>query len=372
VHGARILGCVERLATRKGRGVEAAVRTMLERFASLGQEAWAGWLAMTGGALWRPDLTPWVVALVALLMLALLRRRPRPLEVRPPQLLITHGEVHLELAEGSASPARSRAGLPAAAEAGTVSLTLSNLSRYPIQVLEVALRPLGRGAPRIGVVEAVVPPLAVVDLQVRVPLALEGDGWLEVYCYAAAPRQKLHRHRAELVWEPWVTRFKVAPMDQVTDPVRRVASSDRRALLLPESVADQPVDPPLAALEAEPEGLSAHEPVAELPAREELLGEAEERPVGEGEPVVAAELPLSAVWARLAKRPRQELPPPLNAALPVEAPSLPEHPESPPPSAPSPSAAPLGAHGRSSEAPEEGSEEVPTEPRQRLEFPEKF
>ena len=178
---------------------------------------------------WPPTLAWWLLALAALLMLAALRRgRPRPLDVRPPQLLITQGEVVPD-PDAGVPTRRRRPSDPSGAQGGTLAMTVSNLSRYPVQLLEVALRGESRGAPRVAEVEAVVPAMGAVEVVTRLPLGLQGDGWLDLYCYAAAPRHKTHRHRAELVWEPWAARFKVAPMEQVVTPARRLASDERNA-----------------------------------------------------------------------------------------------------------------------------------------------
>jgi hypothetical protein len=221
--------------------LETTVRRILDTAGAFGEAAWAWWSDLAAEASWPPALGPWLLALIALLLLAALRRRrPPPLEVRPPQLLITQGEVLPEAGPQGPVRRRRRPGDPGAAAAGRLKMTLSNLSRYPVQVLEVALRQESRGAPRVAELEAVVPPLGALELEVRVPLGLAGDGWLDVYCYAAAPRQKLHRHRAELVWEPWVSRFKVAPMEQATAAAKRLASDERSALFeLPDPPASE-------------------------------------------------------------------------------------------------------------------------------------
>ena len=216
--------------------METTVRRILDTVAAFNDAAWAWWSDVSAQGSWPPSLGPWLLALVVLLLLAALRRRrPPPLEVRPPQLLITQGEVVPDAAPQASARRRRRAGDPGAARAGRLTMTVSNLSRYPVQVLEVALRQESRGAPRVAELEAVVPALGALEVEARVPLGLASDGWLDVYCYAAAPRHKLHRHRAELVWEPWVSRFKVAPMEQVTAPAKRLASDEGKALFdLPE------------------------------------------------------------------------------------------------------------------------------------------
>ena len=272
--------------------METTVRRILDTAGAFGEAAWAWWSDLAAEASWPPALGPWLLALVVLLLLAALRRRrPPSLEVRPPQLLITQGEVLPEAGPLGSPVRRRRRGEPGAAAAGRLTMTLSNLSRYPVQVLEVALRQESRGAPRVAELEAVVPPLGALELEVRVPLGLAGDGWLDVYCYAAAPRQKLHRHRAELVWEPWVSRFKVAPMEQATAAAKRLASDERSALF------DLPDPPAEAGAVAAPAMEPASVASAVLPA---AVAD-EPNPIPATVKPAPDATPLGALWARLPK-----------------------------------------------------------------------
>jgi len=200
---------------------------------------------------------------------------------------------------------------------GRLTMTVSNLSRYPVQVLEVALRQESRGAPRVTELEVVVPPLGALEVEARVPLGLAGDGWLDVYCYAAAPRHKLHRHRAELVWEPWVSRFKVAPMEQVTAPVKRLASDEAKALFdLPEpplTAYAEPVVPAATGANARPDGSV---PAGRATAKPPTIAATPPAAAATAKPPVATPAPktdaaavpkvdtnaLGALWARLPKR----------------------------------------------------------------------
>ena len=220
--------------------METALRRMAETFGAF-TDAAAAWFA-TGA--WRPETWPtatWllVAAFVVLSwLLAWRRRAPRGLDVRPPQLLVTSGEI---VPDGSGDPMprasgrrRMRSTPEVHGAAGTYAMTVSNLSRYPVQLLEVALRDGRRGAPRVADVDAVVPAMGSVSVSGRIALGLRGDGWLDLYCYAAAPRVKMHRHRVEVVWEPWAARFKAAPLEQVSVPARRLASDERDARFLEE------------------------------------------------------------------------------------------------------------------------------------------
>jgi hypothetical protein len=171
---------------------------------------------------WPPTLWLLLGALVLLLLAANLRRRARrPLAVRPPEILVTQGELVPEARTG-------RLG------AGMLSMTVSNLGRYPVQLLEAACR-TGAGG-RFGIAEtvALVPAMDEVDISVRMPVARLDDGVLDLYCYAAATRTKIWRHRAELVWEPWAKRFKVAPLEQRIEPARALASERRDVVRMDE------------------------------------------------------------------------------------------------------------------------------------------
>jgi hypothetical protein len=262
--------------------VETALRRIADTLLTFVDDT----VARYGGEVWWPSNWPlitWVLiaALLILLWVASRRqRRPRGLEVRPPQLLVTNGEVVPHGSGDGPASDRSAAGrrrLDAVVHAasGTLAMTVSNLSRYPVQVLEVALRDEPRGAPRVVAVDAVVPAMGSVTVEGPVPLALRGDGWLDLYCYAAATRAKMHRHRVELVWEPWSARFKVAPLEQAVVTVRRLASDEPRARFLDDAVVgaaaapaddDAAVAPaPVVADEAVRTALGTPEPEAVAP-----------------------------------------------------------------------------------------------------------
>jgi hypothetical protein len=199
--------------------VETALRRMGEMIEAT-TVAVRDWFA-AGGAIEPLDPGTWplglwllLVAFVALLFAASLRRRARgPLDVRPPEILVTQGELVPEARLG-------RLG------SGHLTMTVSNLGRYPVQLLEAANR---SGGGRFGVAEVVVlvPAMGEVDVEVHLPVGKLEDGVLDLYCYAAATRTKTWRHRAELVWEPWAKRFKVAPLEQQIEPAKVLASARR-------------------------------------------------------------------------------------------------------------------------------------------------
>ena len=199
--------------------METALRRMGEMIEAT-SVAVRDWFA-AGGAIDPMDPGTWplglwllLVAFVALLFAASLRRRARgPLDVRPPDILITQGELVPEARLG-------RLG------SGLLTMTVSNLGRYPVQLLEAANR---SGGGRFGVADVVVlvPAMGEVDVEVHLPVGKLEDGVLDVFCYAAATRTKTWRHRAELVWEPWAKRFKVAPLEQQIEPTKALVSARR-------------------------------------------------------------------------------------------------------------------------------------------------
>jgi len=199
--------------------VETALRRMGEMIEATTQ-AVRDWFA-AGGAVDPMDPGTWPVGLwwllaafVVLLFAATLRRRARrPLDVRPPEILITQGELVPEAYLG-------RLG------SGLLTMTVSNLGRYPVQLLEAANRS-GNGRFGVADVVALVPAMGEVDVEVHLPVGKLEDGVLDVFCYAAATRTKTWRHRAELVWEPWAKRFKVAPLEQRIEPAKALVSSRR-------------------------------------------------------------------------------------------------------------------------------------------------
>lgn len=207
--------------------METALRRMAEMLDAI-VDAVRAWFAeadavpLLDPAAWPLSLWLLLAALVLLVLVATLRRRSRhPLEVRPPEILITQGELLPESRTG-------RVG------AGTLSMLVSNLGRYPVQLLEAACRTGTRG--RFGIAETVVlvPAMGEVEVTVRLPVGKLDDGVLDLYCYAAATRTKTWRHRAELVWEPWAKRFKVAPLEQRVEPVRALPSERRDVVRMDE------------------------------------------------------------------------------------------------------------------------------------------
>lgn len=180
--------------------------------------AWA-WLI---GLNWNPagwHNSTWVVLFSLLLIIALFwlrsARRRRAQQFAPytrPELLVTRGEI---------IPEEERARL---------RLTISNLSPYPLQVLELALQSDATNLP--GWLELT--PLLDVGASVKLEEAIaplrgqQGELW--VYVYAPATPKKLFRLRASFAREPWNGRHKISPLGQRIEPVKELASAEAKRL----------------------------------------------------------------------------------------------------------------------------------------------
>jgi hypothetical protein len=174
--------------------------------------AWS-WLI---GFNWNPATwsnTTWAVLFSLLLLSALLwlragwRHQARRLApYTRPELLVTQGEI---------LPGEGR---------DLLKLTISNLSPYPVQVLELALQ--GATNP-LGWLELT--PLLDVGASVRLEEAIaplrgqQGELW--VYVYTPATPKRLFRLMAAYTWEPWRERHKISPLGQRIEPVKELAST---------------------------------------------------------------------------------------------------------------------------------------------------
>lgn len=186
---------------------------MAEVIANTLSAAWT-WLI---GLTWNPlewTETTWIVLFGLLAVIALLwlraawRRRAQQLApYTRPELLVTQGEI---------VPGEGR---------DQLRLTISNLSPYPVQVLELALHSDAVSQP--GWLELT--PLLEAGASVTVEEAIapmRGQrGQLWVYVYAPATPKKLFRHGASYAWESWHARYKISPLGQQIEPARELAST---------------------------------------------------------------------------------------------------------------------------------------------------
>jgi len=376
---------METALRRMGEMLEATLAALGDAFSTDVPVVWSD------PSTWPLGLWLLVAAFVILLLLASVRRRTSPsLDVRPPEILITQGELVPDARTG-------RLG------AGSLTMVVSNLGRYPVQLLETASR---SGGGRFGVAESValIPAMGEVEVSVRLPVGKLEDGELDLFCYAAATRTKTWRHRAELVWEPWAKRFKVAPLEQRIEPTRQLASGRRDVVRMDDVTKALSAAAKQAEVSATHSGARSSE-ISPRPARRE-------RPAAAANALGSAGARLSALVE--AKRPSPVTPPPdgngsrAGAAARAQRPSnaAPTAPTAPPtpssaaaPTAPAsaspparPSAAPSATQPGTSSAPrpapagparatpnttaapvDPDAPTVPARPRDRtLEFPDDF
>lgn len=184
------------------------------------------------GIMWDPrawQTGTWLVlalVVVALLVIALLARRGAPSSL--PEMMVSHGQIVLgdaEQAQGGNVPY----GLSAPAEAAHhLSLTLSNLNPWPVQLLELAVRTRGLRQPVVAVAGSVVPPNGAVDVAAEL-FDLPGDaGVIELYLYSNRGGKRTFKLSAPLEWEPWDQRYRVKALSSKVAPVTTLASQERR------------------------------------------------------------------------------------------------------------------------------------------------
>lgn len=182
-------------------------------------DAWdaGAWQAATWLAL--------AVALVALLVIVLRLRRGVPASL--PEMMVSHGEIVLQ--DGPASHEGVQYGLAAPAGAThQLTLTLSNLNSWPVQLLELAVRTRGLRQPVVAVAGSVVPPNGAVDVAAEL-YDLPGDaGVIQLYFYSNRGRRRTYMLSAPLEWQPWDQRYRVRALASKVTPVTTLASQERR------------------------------------------------------------------------------------------------------------------------------------------------
>ena len=175
---------------------------------SLGEWLQNSWTAGNGQA-----IIAGLIVLVLLLLLATLAsaRRGSGASGRP-ELLISRGRVQ-------------------GVENSTLTelvMHVSNLGDRVVQLLEVAISGPLDPDPQVAEVSVLVPAHKSVDISLHVEEPQGDTGFIDLYFYAARGNRRTYRLRAQFTWEPWNERFKIEPLDQRVDPVRRLASSKVR------------------------------------------------------------------------------------------------------------------------------------------------
>ena len=148
------------------------------------------------------------IVLVALLGVLLSNRRKR-LAAQRPELLISRGRVQ-------------------GVENSTLTellMHVSNLGDSGVQLLEVSVWGPLDPEPEVAEVSVLVPAHKSVDITVNIEEPQGDTGFLDLYFYAARGHRRTYRLRAQFTWEPWNERFKIEPLEQRVDRVRRLAST---------------------------------------------------------------------------------------------------------------------------------------------------
>jgi len=172
----------------------------------------------------------WLVlalALLAVVLLVLVRRRRRSAARTLPEMMISHGEI--VLLDRSEASAEQLYDMAAPAQAShRLTLTLSNLNPWPVQLLELAVRTRGLRQPVVAEAGSVVPPNGAVDVVADL-YDLPGDvGVVELFLYSNRGGKRTFRMSAPLEWEPWDARFRIKALSSRVTPVASLASQDKR------------------------------------------------------------------------------------------------------------------------------------------------
>lgn len=194
--------------------------------------------AMGGGSLdprtWGSPA--WVGLVVAALLVALAAAWRARLRARRrlPEMLISHGEIsvgeHDDRPGGEhATSFASGAGVVTGREPHYLQLALSNLTPYPVQLIELAVRTRGGRLPVVAEAGAVVPPHGAVDVAADL-FDVAGEAvTVELYLFSGRVRGRTFRLTAPLEWEPWSSRYRIRALDGRSEGVARLASAERRA-----------------------------------------------------------------------------------------------------------------------------------------------
>jgi hypothetical protein len=161
----------------------------------------------------------WLLTAFVVLLLILVWRRwrpnPRLLRRSQPELLISKGEI-VQVESSTIQ---------------TLHVKVSNLSDFPVQLLEFAIKTDLMTTPITVEAVEVLGAHEAVELEATMPVNVVGEkGDLKLYAYVTQPRKKVYVLTSEFVFEPWNGRHKVSPLGQRIRPIRRLASSQLERL----------------------------------------------------------------------------------------------------------------------------------------------
>jgi hypothetical protein len=161
----------------------------------------------------------WLLIAFILLSLVLVWRRWRPnLNVFKrdyPELLVSKGEI-VQLPSSTIQ---------------TLHVKVSNLSEFPVQLLEFAIKTELMSTPITVEAVEVLDSHEAIELEATMPVNVVGEkGDLKLYVYVTHPRKKVFVLTSEFIYEPWNGRHKISPLGQSIRPIRRLASSQLERL----------------------------------------------------------------------------------------------------------------------------------------------
>ncbi len=159
------------------------------------------------------SLAIWLLLLAAIVLVFLIARAflPKPkLGNSDPELLVSRGIVQ----QPESSPTQ------------ILTLKVSNLNDYPVQLLEMSLQSELMSLPFMVEAAEIIGPHAAIELQAVLPNNIVGDsGVLEIYTYLSKRQNKIYKLSTRFEWEPWAQRYKIEPMGQKLRKVRMLAST---------------------------------------------------------------------------------------------------------------------------------------------------
>ena len=186
---------------------------VLQTLASVFSRLWVSASdVLQGFASW--GTSTWLLAVIGLLIAVILYLLKQSRPSSAPQILVSKGEVKQ----------------PSNSTTQALTVKISNLNEYPIQLLEITLKTeLMTHALMIEAVE-LLGPHETVELEASLPNNIVGDaGVMHVYTYLAKYK-RLYRLHAAMDWEPWVGRYKVSPLGQRLKRSQKLESARTRQL----------------------------------------------------------------------------------------------------------------------------------------------
>lgn len=179
------------------------------------QQSYQNLLSFLQNMGWNPlawNAATWLGLVLIVLTIAILISvsRKRPKKSRRPELLVSKGIIK----QPELSPTQ------------VLSLKVSNLNAFPVQLLEIAVQSELMSTPFMVEAAEIIAPQAAIELEAVLPNNIVGDGGtIEIYVYSSKRQNKIFRLATKFEWEPWASRYKVAPTGQFMRLVKSLAST---------------------------------------------------------------------------------------------------------------------------------------------------